>query len=333
MKGFILFFLFCITLTCVAAPVFDGRQNPRAGISPSFLPAEGLPPAGAPASDSLCAPASVHAPADALSRARQAEIFRPSALILPGAIFTAGAAGISWDFYAQNINNPIRNYAGGLWSQWGKTKIDEYLQYAPIVSFVVLGALGAGDHGFTEQLLAGATAYATMGALVNGLKYTVCEMRPDASRRNSFPSGHSATAFMGAELVRIEYGPWWGAGAYTVATSVALMRVYNNRHWFNDLLGGAAIGILSARVAWWLLPWERRVLGQLFGCGSSDGPAFTLLPFAAPTFTSAIVPSSANQAFAPICVPCTPAGPVSSSVMADPVGHLSAYGLSLSLRF
>ena len=268
MKGFISFFLFCLPLTCAAAPV----------------------------------------PADSLSRARQAETFRPSALILPGAIFTAGAAGISWDFYAQNINIPIKDYAGGLRSQWDKTKIDEYLQYAPIVSYAALGALGAGGHGFTEQLLAGATAYTTMGALVNGLKYTVCEMRPDGSRRNSFPSGHSATAFMGAELVRIEYGPWWGAGAYTVATGVALMRVYNNRHWFNDLLGGAAIGILSARVGYWLLPLERRVLGQLFGCGSSDGPALTLLPVAA-----------------------VPEGP--SSVMADPIGHLPAYGLSLSCRF
>ena len=66
-------------------------------------------------------------------------------------------------------------------------------------------------------------------------------------------------AFTGAELVRREYGGWWGVGAYALATTTALMRVYNGRHWTSDLLGGAAIGILSADIGYWLLPLERRL--------------------------------------------------------------------------
>lgn len=95
--------------------------------------------------------------------------------------------------------------------------------------------------------------------LVNPVKYLIGEQRSDGSARNSFPSGHTATAFVGAELVRLEYGGWWGAAAYGVAVTTALMRIYNDRHWFNDLLGGAAIGIFSAQAAYWLLPAERRL--------------------------------------------------------------------------
>ena len=195
----------------------------------------------------------------------KAEQFRPSCLIAPGVLFAAGAAGVHWDFYRENISIPIKNYADGL-----------------------------------RRVLAGGTAYAAMGILNNALKYTVCEMRPDGSRRNSFPSGHSATAFMGAELIRIEYGPWWGLGAYTAATTVALLRVYNCRHWFNDLLGGAAVGVLSAHVGYWLLPLERRLVDRLFGFSISSRPghagSIALLPFAAPA------PAHASVGFPPRCV-------------------------------
>ena len=68
--------------------------------------------------------------------------------------------------------------------------------------------------------------------------------------------------------------PGWGVGAYAVATATALMRIYNDRHWTSDLLGGAALGILSADIAYWLLPWERR----LFHITPGSGKALTVLP-------------------------------------------------------
>ncbi|MDE6694481.1 MAG: phosphatase PAP2 family protein, partial [Bacteroidales bacterium] len=45
---------------------------------------------------------------------------------------------------------------------------------------------------------------------------------------------------------------------YTVATSVAFLRMYNNRHWLNDVIAGAGIGILSARIGYWMLPLYQR---------------------------------------------------------------------------
>lgn len=212
------------------------------------------------------------------SRPSSAELFRPSKLIAPGVLFTAGVVGVNWDWYSAKINIPIKDYAGGLRAEWGYTKAENWIQYAPLAAYMGLGACGLGDHSFVEQFFAAGTAWAVEGVLVNALKYTLCEMRPNGSARNSFPSGHTATAFLGAELVRLEYGGWAGAGAYTVATLTAVMRVYNNWHWFNDLLGGAAIGILSANIGYWLLPLERRLLGKWFG--------WSIAPFAAPLSAS-----------------------------------------------
>ena len=101
------------------------------------------------------------------------------------------------------------------------------------------------------------TAYTLMGLSVNTLKTTSKVERPDGSTRNSFPSGHTATAFMGAEFLREEYwdvSPWIGISGYVVAAGTGFFRMYNNRHWLTDVLAGAGIGILSTRAAYWLYP-------------------------------------------------------------------------------
>ena len=68
---------------------------------------------------------------------------------------------------------------------------------------------------------------------------------------------------MGAEVLRKEYGEEYPAVAvagYAVATFTALMRVYNNRHWLNDVLAGASIGVLSVQLTYALnrKPPQRR---------------------------------------------------------------------------
>ena len=71
----------------------------------------------------------------------------------------------------------------------------------------------------------------------------------------SFPSGHTATAFMTATMLSKEYGhlsPWVGIGAYSVATTTGLMRVVHNKHWLSDVLTGAGIGIISTELGYWV---------------------------------------------------------------------------------
>lgn len=193
-------------------------------------------------------------------RVEEGEQFRPVQLALPASLVAAGTLGLAVP-QLKAANRDVRD-ALGRWRDGRYFRADDYLQYLPVVSHLGLSLLGAkAKHGYVERICVIATSYAAMGIMVNGLKYTVRERRPDGSTRNSFPSGHTATAFMGAELVRMEYkddSPLYGIGAYTVACGVAFLRLYNERHWCNDVLAGAGIGILSARIGYWLLPLERK---------------------------------------------------------------------------
>ena len=138
--------------------------------------------------------------------------------------------------------------------------LDDGLQYVPAAAAVGLDFCGVeACHELRERIALTATAYAAMTAVTGGLKLTVSEQRPDGSDCHSFPSGHAARAFMGAELVRSEYGWQWGVGAYAFATGVAALRVAGDHHYLHDVAAGAAIGVLSARFAYWLLPYERRL--------------------------------------------------------------------------
>ena len=61
-----------------------------------------------------------------------------------------------------------------------------------------------------------------------------------------------------SDLIREEYGAAYGIAAYGVATGVAFLRLYNGRHWLNDVIAGAGVGILSARIGYWMLPLYRK---------------------------------------------------------------------------
>ncbi len=199
--------------------------------------------------------------------------FRPTQLILPASLIAVGTFGVYNGFFRKmdvSIKEGMDNLRGNHYFH-----ADDYVQYLPIAAYIGLDYIGVrGKHTLKERVVVGATAYIAMAACINTLKYTIREQRPDSYTRNSFPSGHTATAFTGAELVREEYGTWAGVGAYTVATGVAFLRLYNGRHWFNDLLAGAGIGILSARVGYWMLPLYRK----WFGWSNGNMECMALMP-------------------------------------------------------
>ncbi len=133
---------------------------------------------------------------------------------------------------------------------------DDYLQYAPAALMLGLKAAGVEGRSSWERMLASdAFAAIAMATVVNTLKQTTRVERPDGSDNQSFPSGHTATAFMTATMLTKEYGhrsPWIGIGAYTTATATGLMRMANNRHWLSDVLTGAGIGILSTELGYFI---------------------------------------------------------------------------------
>lgn len=186
--------------------------------------------------------------------------FHARQLILPATLIAVGAFGVE-NGWACSVKNGVRDGFQDLRSDC-RFRVDDYLQYLPVAAHVGISLVGTkACHPFRERIAITATAYAAMGLMVNVTKYAVREKRPDSGARNSFPSGHTATAFMGAELVRKEYGNAYGAGAYVFATGIALLRLYNDRHWLNDIIAGAGVGILSAHIGYWLLPLEQQLFG------------------------------------------------------------------------
>ena len=155
--------------------------------------------------------------------------------------------------FRQNYNNP--NTKIRLIKYNFHSEIDNYTQFSGIALTVGLKLAGVEGRSSWPRLFASSLAsYGVMAAFVNGIKYTASELRPDGSTHNSWPSGHTATAFVGATILHKEYGltrsPWYSIGGYTVATATGVMRVLNNRHWISDVLSGAGIGILSTELAY-----------------------------------------------------------------------------------
>ena len=133
------------------------------------------------------------------------------------------------------------------------TRVDDYLIWAPTVGLAALlvARVPARQARLSRLLGTVAVAGALTGVLVQGLKKTTAHLRPDGVGHNSFPSGHTAQAFVGAAILDCEFrdsAPWVGPAAYTVATSVGVLRMLNNRHWQSDVLVGAGLGLAVGQV-------------------------------------------------------------------------------------
>lgn len=179
--------------------------------------------------------------------------FNVKQLVLPGAFIAVGIFGV-YNGCFRKLNADIKNEIDNM-RENNFFRADDYIQYLPALTYPIFGEIGIkSKHSFKERIAVESTSYLVMAALTNIGKYSFKEKRPDSNARNSFPSGHTATVFTGAELMREEYGFGVGIGAYAVACGVAFLRLYNGRHWLNDVIAGAGIGILSARVGYWMLP-------------------------------------------------------------------------------
>jgi membrane-associated phospholipid phosphatase len=134
--------------------------------------------------------------------------------------------------------------------------LDNYMQFLPAAVLVGMKVAGVpSESTWSRMIVSDGLSAAIMASTVWTLKGITKVERPDGSNRHSFPSGHTATAFMTATMLNKEYGhlsPWVGVGAYTAATATGLMRMANNKHWLSDVMVGAGIGIISTEIGYWL---------------------------------------------------------------------------------
>lgn len=101
---------------------------------------------------------------------------------------------------------------------------------------------GDGKH----EAVQGIKAVVATTLITEGLKRAVGEERPDHSNHSSFPSGHASAAFAMATTLA-EYHPNKKWLAYGAASAISWSRVELNRHYWHDVVAGAALGYFTAR--------------------------------------------------------------------------------------
>lgn len=236
----------------------------------SFTPASHPPAAPAPASALRCLPG-----ATARSRLLALALFIPLAggRVEP-VVAQQGAPAIHWWQGAavaggltalMLLDEPMQRFIQGHRSGGLDDVAAGFRHFGQpeIYGTVTLGLLGAGlvsgNHALTRAGGRVAASVALAGATTGVAKLALGRPRPDQSLdadgfvplsgQGSMPSGHTTAAFaLATSLADDIHRPWATVGLYTMAGAVGWSRLNDDRHWFSDLVGGAAIGITSAKL-------------------------------------------------------------------------------------
>ncbi len=122
---------------------------------------------------------------------------------------------------------------------WVRTSGDVLQIFVPAYA---LGTTYGDASGFWQMT----SSFVITQGLVIGLKEITQRKRPDYSAgdaRDSFPSGHTASAFSGASFIHFRYGFKQALPFYGLATVTGYSRIHANKHHFTDVLAGAALAI------------------------------------------------------------------------------------------
>ncbi|NCD71025.1 phosphatase PAP2 family protein [Mucilaginibacter agri] len=165
---------------------------------------------------------------------------------------------------------PVRQVDKYIYDQTAKNNfvpskhIENFFQYTPVVLTYGLNLVGVhGKNTFVDRTLIYLLSQGMLELTVFSLKHATHRTRPDGSDNYSFPSGHTANAFNGAEFMSQELSGnsvAYGIIGYTFATTTGVFRIYHQDHWFSDVVAGAGFGILSTKAAYLLYPVIRNRL-------------------------------------------------------------------------
>ncbi len=165
--------------------------------------------------------------------------------IVVGGVMVGSSAALRWSY---------PHPASIVTAKGRPDRCTDILQYSPMVFPWIMKAVGAETRsGWGRMAVSQGIAASLMIGSVKALKSVADSERPDGSSHDSFPSGHSAWAFMGATMVAKELGQtsaWYTIGAYTMATGIAMERVIDRHHYPTDVMAGAGIGILTTEIGY-----------------------------------------------------------------------------------
>jgi membrane-associated phospholipid phosphatase len=199
-------------------------------------------------------------------------------IVIPAALITYGVLELKLDFL-KDVNITGRKWTSGRDDPNQRTSIDNYTLLVPAVAVYGLNFAGIkGKNNLVDATLMFAASSAIANAIVFPLKSWSAVTRPDSSAPNSFPSGHTAQAFVSAEFLRQEYKgkyPRITAGGYAFAVATGYLRMLNNKHWFSDVMAGAGIVIMSTRLSYYFYPkLKNAILGKHVKTASMIVPTY-----------------------------------------------------------
>jgi len=127
---------------------------------------------------------------------------------------------------------------------------------AGLIAALYAGGEISDNDSLRKTSLLSLESWLTTGIIVVGMKFVFGRARPGTgkpkntfypftlkSSYNSFPSGHSASAFAVASVIASQTKDAnVDLLVYTLATLVGVSRVNNNKHWASDVLIGSVIG-------------------------------------------------------------------------------------------
>ena len=131
---------------------------------------------------------------------------------------------------------------------------DDVMQFIPmglVYGFDLFGVKAKND--LINRTLLLVKTEILLNGVVHLLKENTHVLRPNGTNDHSFPSGHTAQAFAAATFMHKEMrdkSVWYSIGAYTMASTVGVFRILNDKHWISDVLAGAGIGILSTNLVY-----------------------------------------------------------------------------------
>jgi membrane-associated phospholipid phosphatase len=151
-----------------------------------------------------------------------------------------------------NLQNDFRKVLG----EDFHNKIDNYIQYEALLQIYGGRYLGLKPkNDALHQTINIVVSNAIMGGIVQSMKFSIKEIRPDETDELSFPSGHTATAFTNASVLFYEYKDaniWYASSGYLFAAATGFLRIANNKHYTSDVLAGAGIGTaVGLAVSYW----------------------------------------------------------------------------------
>jgi hypothetical protein len=131
---------------------------------------------------------------------------------------------------------------------------DDYMIYVPYAELAALNLFKVKNKSnFVNLGILIAKSELLSAVMVYPLKKWSHVERPNGDNFYSFPSGHTTSAFVAASIIHQEYkhkSPWISVAAYSVASSVGVLRMLNNAHWKSDVLAGAGFGILAVNLTY-----------------------------------------------------------------------------------